>query len=358
MKKLFAAKGRMSANGLQWKMAELMLRKQHEKYPNLLKVYSSKYGNADMEENLRQISHLFQALEFQSPKLFYEYISWKKVLLNGRNFPEYLLLNDIEILCEVLDELMPEESKVSAMRYLTSALEIYSDLPTEIFPFLRDSCQHYELAQKYLDLLLDGKRHLASKLILNAVDKGVSVEGLYKHVFQPTQYEIGRLWQINRISVAQEHYCTAATQLIMSQLYPIIFNGVKNGLVIVMTCVGKELHEVGARIVTDFFEMEGWDTYYLGAGSPNNSIIKSVGSRHPHVLGISTTMIYGLPTIMDLIEEVRSTPELMNIKVLVGGAPFNIDSSLWKKIAADGFAENAADAVKVAHELVKTTTHP
>ena len=63
--------------------------------------------------------------------------------------------------------------------------------------------------------------------------------------------------------MAQEHYCTAATQLIMSQLYPYIFTTGKNGRVLVGTCVSGDLHEIGVRMVSDFFEMEGWDTFYL-----------------------------------------------------------------------------------------------
>lgn len=73
---------------------------------------------------------------------------------------------------------------------------------------------------------------------------GTPVKEIHLHVFQPAQYEVGRLWQMNRITVAQEHYCTAATQLIMSQLYPHIFASVKNGCTLGATCVGGDLHEV------------------------------------------------------------------------------------------------------------------
>ena len=96
-----------------------------------------------------------------------------------------------------------------------------------------------------LRLLLRGNRQAASQLILTAVARGVTVKDIYLHVFQRTQYEIGRLWQINRISVAQEHFCTAATQLIMSQLYPHIFRTERVGRRLVATCVG------GARLFGD-----------------------------------------------------------------------------------------------------------
>jgi len=72
------------------------------------------------------------------------------------------------------------------------------------------------LAQNYLDRLLKGKRESALELILNQAKAGVPVKEMYVQVFQPVQYEIGILWQTNKISVAQEHYCTGATQIVMS----------------------------------------------------------------------------------------------------------------------------------------------
>ena len=63
--------------------------------------------------------------------------------------------------------------------------------------------------------------------------------------------EVGRLWQMNRLSVAQEHYVTAATQLIMSQLYPLVFRTARRDRRIVAACVGGELHELGVRMVAD-----------------------------------------------------------------------------------------------------------
>jgi len=58
---------------------------------------------------------------------------------------------------------------------------------------------------------------------------------------------------MNEVSVAQEHYCTAATQLIMSQLYPHIFAGEKTERTLIATCVAGDLHEIGIRMVSDLF---------------------------------------------------------------------------------------------------------
>jgi MerR family transcriptional regulator, light-induced transcriptional regulator len=210
-----------------------------------------------------------------------------------------------------------------------------------------------ELAREYLDLLLAGERSQASRLIQEAVDDEVAVKDIYLHVFQRTQHEVGRLWQINQISVAHEHYCTAATQLIMSQLYPHIMSGEKTGRRLVMTCVKDELHELGARMVADFFEMEGWDTYYLGANTPTPDILSTLDEKKPDLLGISTTITYNLDQMNKLIKDVKSSPFGENIPVLVGGRPFNIDPNLYETIGADGQAPDAGTALRTADQLIQ-----
>src|SRR4029077_15712567 len=112
------------------------------------------------------------------------------------------------------------------------------------------------LARQYLEALLRAERHEASRFVLDAVRAGVAVGDLYLQVFQRCQREVGRLWQLRQITVAQEHYCTAATQLALAQLYPYLFGLPKKGRKMVAASVGGELHEVGLRVVADLFEAD------------------------------------------------------------------------------------------------------
>jgi methanogenic corrinoid protein MtbC1 len=217
--------------------------------------------------------------------------------------------------------------------------------------FLQGPGPHTNLATEFLKLLLSGERHVASRLILEAVDSGVPVQDIYLHIFQRSQRELGRLWQLNQISVAQEHYCTAATQLIMAQLYPRIFRTEKNGRKIVATSIGGELHEIGVRIIADFFEMEGWDTYYLGANSPTSAILQAIADRRADMLAVSATMTFHIRAVENLIATVRASADSNKIKVLVGGYPFNLEPDLWKRVGADAYAADASEAIAVASRL-------
>jgi methylmalonyl-CoA mutase cobalamin-binding domain/chain len=209
------------------------------------------------------------------------------------------------------------------------------------------------LAREYLDALLRGERRMASQLVLDAVQQGTSIRDAYLHVFQQSQYEIGRLWQMNRITVAQEHYCTAATQLIMSQLYPRLFEADRIGRCLVATCVGDELHELGVRMVADFFEMEGWDTYYVGANAPAQSILQAVAEQEADLLGISATMTFHLRDVASLIAQVRKAHTGRDVTILVGGYPFNVAPDLWQELGADGHARDAEKAVGLANQLLE-----
>ena len=117
------------------------------------------------------------------------------------------------------------------------------------------------------------------------------------------------------------------------------------------TCVGGELHELGARMVADFFGREGWDTYYLGANTPAESIVQAISDRQAHVLGVSVTMTFHVHLLSELIARVREAFG-DRIKVLVGGYPFNVAPDLWRRVDADASAPDALQAISMANRLV------
>jgi len=209
-----------------------------------------------------------------------------------------------------------------------------------------------DLTKQYLNSLLQSDRHTASKLIKDAIENGTSIKDIYLKVFQKSQIEIGRLWQNNKITVAQEHYCTAATQAIMSQLYPYIMNAERINQRLLAVCVGGELHEIGVRMVADFFEMAGWDTYYIGANTPIESILETLHNQNIDLIAISATITYNIPEVSKLINSIKSSDVGRNIKILVGGRPFNISQELWKKVGADGYAPDAENAIEKAHQMI------
>jgi methanogenic corrinoid protein MtbC1 len=317
---------------------------------------AGKYGSAGREKCLQDaefhLSYLADSIAASLPPLFSDYVAWAKIMLAGRGISDSDLALNLECLRRSIEETLPQDMSALASQYVEAGLRQLPQLPSDLPTFIRDGDPFADLAKQYLDALLRGERHIASRLILDAVGAGASVKDLYLYVFQRSQYEIGRLWQMNQVSVAQEHYCTAATQLIMSQLYSRIFATEKNGRTLVATCVGGDLHEIGVRMVSDFFEIEGWDTFYLGASVPLPSIIQTVLQRKADVIAISATITYNTRKVADVIAAIRATEAARGVKVLVGGYPFNVAPDLWRQLGADGCAGDAQEAIAVANLLV------
>jgi len=298
------------------------------------------------------LSFLAEAVRAEQPVLFYEFISWLKTFLTSVRVPMKDVAESLELIKNRINELSNAEENDIINPILERSVSIVLSENQEISIPAMDN--HLSaLAQKYLDELLKGNRNSALSLVLGEIIGGIPVKEIYTEIFQPAQYEIGRLWQTNKISVAQEHYCTAATQLIMAQLYPYLFTGEKKDLKMVTTCVSGELHELGARMVTDFFEMSGWDTYYLGANMPIEGVIKYIIDIKPQCLAISATMTFHVSQVEEMIQLIRSAPGVSpDLKILVGGYPFKVADGLWKQVGADGFARNATDAIELAEKLI------
>jgi methanogenic corrinoid protein MtbC1 len=334
------------------RLSQAIVTRQYELMPELLQRYGERGREKCLQDAEFHLSYLAESVASSLPSLFSDYVAWAKIMLAGRGIAASDLALNLECIRHALDNSLPQEMSALASQYVEAGLEQLPELPSDLPSFIRDTDPLAQLAKQYLGALLRGERHIASRLILDAVAQGTSVKEIYLNVFQRSQYEIGRLWQMNQLSVAQEHYCTAATQLIMSQLYPHIFATEKNGRTLVATCVGGDLHEIGVRMVSDFFEMEGWDTFYLGANVPTPSIIQTLVERKADVAAISATIAYHTRKVSDVIASIRANELTRDVKILVGGYPFNIAPDLWRQVGADASAANAEEAIAIANGLV------
>ncbi|PLT48301.1 hypothetical protein B8V81_0433 [Paenibacillus pasadenensis] len=332
------------------RLAERITRLQYERQPELQQKFGEIGWIKTKQDTSYTLKYLAESIHLESPLLFSSYMTWLRVLLQQYQVgTEDLYVN---ILCfqEVLRQELDEETYRYATPHLEAALRQLGSDAEQQGSYLEESGMAAE-ATAYTELLLEGRRAEASRLVMDLVDRGVPLQTIYLDIFQQSQYEIGRLWQTGRITVAQEHYCSAATQLVMSQLFPYLFNQSRKGLKLVSACVGGELHEIGLRMVTDIFELNGWDTYYVGANVPARSLIELLKDYKADVLAISCTMTYHVSLARELIAAVRQDPDIGGIVVLVGGYPFNTDRELWRAIGADGYGRDAEQSVRVATEL-------
>jgi methanogenic corrinoid protein MtbC1 len=206
-----------------------------------------------------------------------------------------------------------------------------------------------EARDRYLAAIRAGSRREALGVVDVALAGGMDARTLYLHVFQPAMHEIGRLWQENRITVADEHLATAITQLAMSRLYEELFGDrVDAGPLLVAACAEHERHELGLRMICDLLELDGWDTVFLGASVPVEDLVEMVKERRPEVVALSASITPHLARVREAVQAIRQAmPEGAPV-IAIGGRAFAGDDRLAERMGAD---LTAKDAVEVAERL-------
>ncbi len=186
----------------------------------------------------------------------------------------------------------------------------------------------------------------AYKFIESLFKIGYTLEEIYINILQEVMYEVGEMWHKQIITVDKEHYCTSTTQVILSQFYPLIFSSAKKNAKILTCTVGSELHEMGARMISDLFEFHGWDSIYLGASVPNEYVIKAIEENKPDLIALSVTMPQHLVICHKLVKMIKEKNIIA--KIAVGGRGFHSTDSLWEKWGVDISTDNALQLVKWA----------
>jgi methanogenic corrinoid protein MtbC1 len=205
-----------------------------------------------------------------------------------------------------------------------------------------------EILERYLDALLQGQRQVCRNVIEQALQKGTLASSVYLDIVWPIMAEIEKLARAERISSAQEHMATRINRTIVDQLQNKLPHKPSRNKKIVICCAQEELQELGAQILADLFESDGWEVKFLGGGLSNDDILAFVNEYSPDIL-----LIYGItpkqaPQIRQLIDSIRDVDAWPNMRIMVSGGLFNRAEGLWEEIGADLFAANALEALQQA----------
>jgi methanogenic corrinoid protein MtbC1 len=174
--------------------------------------------------------------------------------------------------------------------------------------------------QQYLASLLKGDRAQCTKIVQHCLDEKLEIRHLYRLLFERSLYEIGSLWEQNKISVAKEHLATAITESLLNQAYPYLFKKEKSDKRTIISCAANEYHQIGGKMVADVFEIHGWDSYFLGANTPTDQMIQFIDEIKPDVVGLSLSIYFNLPALKGEIEAINL--HFPNLDIIIGGQAF------------------------------------
>jgi len=205
-----------------------------------------------------------------------------------------------------------------------------------------------ETLGRYLEPLLRGDRMQCRTVIEETLQSGIPANSVYADVIWPIMVEIDNLVRADKINSTQEHLATRINRTIVDQLQNKLPRRPVRNKRVAVCCAPNELQELGAQMMADLFESDGWEVRFLGGGLSNDNILAFINEYAPDVLLVYGTAPKQAPDVRRLIDTIRNINAWPNMRIMVSGGLFNRAEGLWEEIGADMFAGTAFEAVQAA----------
>ncbi|MBD3186139.1 cobalamin-binding protein [Candidatus Bathyarchaeota archaeon] len=196
--------------------------------------------------------------------------------------------------------------------------------------------------QKFSDILQTEDKEACVAWVKKNLDEGsFNVVELYVDILTPALNSIECTMENEAMCIWKEHVKTSIVRSIIEMAYPHVLNmrdetcnGKKKSTVLIL-CPPNELHEIGARMVADFFTIAGFNTIFIGSNTPKHAFLAAIKEMEPKYVGISITNTYHLFKTHKIITEIRDAASGTGLKIILGGSVFNEREGLLEDLNAD-----------------------
>ena len=204
--------------------------------------------------------------------------------------------------------------------------------------------------KRFVDHLARRDRKAAVRQALGLLEAGAPVQDLVQVLLGSAQAEVGRRWEANQWSVADEHAATAITDAVLGALGWRIEGAEDQGHVVI-TCAEGEWHSLPARMAAEVLRLHGWQVTFLGASTPADHLRRFLAE----VDAIGVVISCSVPIFLSGAQRSIQAAHAAEIPALVGGRAFGPDDLRARRLGADGWAP---DTVAAAHLLMVWRRHP
>jgi methanogenic corrinoid protein MtbC1 len=297
----------------------------------------------------QRVLELAAAVRVEQPVLFANRVEWLRRAARARGKGEAELERALVSLCTAVRRELPGNLAAVVEPSLDLALAAFErELPAAA-PALDAGTPAHRVALRYLALCLEGKPYAAIELVLGELDRGLSTAVVYSDVLVAAQKEIGELWHVGDVSVAEEHLVSETTREVMTLIVARRAPRVPAGPGLVAASVSGNAHDIGLRAVTDLFRLAGWRALFLGTNMPPEEIARAAAAFGVELVVLNATLTTQLHALGDSILTIRRLAP--RCRVLVGGLAFEGLPDLWRQLGADGHAPTIDVAVALGEEL-------
>lgn len=225
---------------------------------------------------------------------------------------------------------------------IASVLDVTSDvllglnnhLPTGPANLKTLNYAHFKL------LILNHNFNEARHVAIAHVRNGKNVIEFYHEYIVKLLIDIGEMWQIGQMTVAEEHFISNEMLKLIHILSPFNQTHKTNGHNVLLMSLNEELHLIALRIIEEVFKSEGWTTYNIGNNVPWHDITTMIRDKSIDYLALSITTHININTINAFIDFIKSN---VDVTIIAGGQAFENDNDFGRQINVEHIMMDTAD---------------
>jgi corrinoid protein of di/trimethylamine methyltransferase len=211
--------------------------------------------------------------------------------------------------------------------------EIFDELADAVLSF--DAEKAVDAAKKAVSLGIS-----PIDIIEKGLSKGLGIVG--------KKFEDGEFFLMHLVAAAE-----AARKAISEVVEPELLKRKEErrglGRVVVGTVAG-DIHDIGKSLVAALLTAGGFDVYDIGKDVPAEEFVNKAREVNADIVAASALLSTTVPVQREIVEALKAEGLRDKVKVMVGGAP--VTGEWAEEIGADGYAEDAVEAVRKAKQLL------
>jgi len=168
------------------------------------------------------------------------------------------------------------------------------------------------------------------ELVNDALKSGsISIEDLYENVLRMSMSHLTDVETDDSHKIWKEHIQSGIIRSVIEMVYPYVLSQRKNKPLkrAAVICPDGEQHELGARMVSDYIRMMGFETFFVGRDTPRKELFDLIETLKLDLIAISVTNYYNLSKVIQMVSFIESN--FPSIKLMVGGKGFEMNPDLF-----------------------------
>ncbi len=199
-------------------------------------------------------------------------------------------------------------------------------------------------------------RDNAHKTCMEALESGeTDIRGLYEDVLAPALNRFGGDESRENETIWREHVLSGIVRGIIEAAFTYVMKereakGLACDARVLVFCPAGEDHELGARMAADFFLIWGFQAVFIGANTPEKTLLEAIKRVSPRYLSVSVSNDFNLFAAKRLIADLHSKFG-STLTILAGGRAFGKLESTWAEVGADRHVAGYDDIGRLRAEV-------